>query len=245
MASTSAQRIKRLIFKLNEALTQHEGKVSQRDLCQLMGITIGTMTKYMRGEVDPRDIRTRITFNLSKVLKITPEALYNYFETGKQTTTITVEQVQSWIRSECGQEDLPSILDSLAFSQKKILSGEAIEKVAVFGEPIKGVSKGGVVLIRKSFEKIFKDECEKRGLTTVEAVKDMTPKIQEIWNPEYWGNLINILSSGIFDAVDEKVMFETYRDHGNKCPMIELLEQWTGTAQQDLKDTCVAAMILN
>ena len=245
MDSTSAQRIKRLIFKLNEALTQHEGKVSQRDLCQLMGITIGTMTKYMRGEVDPRDIRTRITFNLSKVLKITPEALYNYFETGKQTTTITVEQVQSWIRSECGQEDLPSILDSLAFSQKKILAGEVTEKLAVFGQPIKGVKKEGVVIIRKSFEKIFKDECEKRGLSTVEAVKDMTPKIQDIWNPEYWGNLMNILSSGIFDAIDEKVMFETYRDHANQCPMIELLEQWTGTAQQDLKDTCVAAMILN
>lgn len=56
---------------------------------------------------------------------------------------------------------------------------------------------------------------------------------------------MNILSSGIFDAIDEKVMFETYRDHANQCPMIELLEQWTGKAQQDLRDTCIAAMILN
>ena len=244
MPSTSAQRIKRLIFKLNEALTQHEGKVSQRDLCQLMGITIGTMTKYMRGEVDPRDIRTRITFNLSKVLKITPEALYNYFETGKQTTTISVDQVQSWIRSECGQEDLPLILESLAFSQKKVASGERKVEEPKFGMPVKGIKKEGVKIITKSFEKIFTEECKKRKMNNIEAMAELTPTIQEVFKPTFWGNVMNIISQNTWSKMTEEQMIAAYNEHDFECPMVKLLESFTNKEQDDLRDTCTASMIL-
>ena len=65
--------VSRFIKSLNQYLVKN--KLSQRKGCEKLEITIGTMTKYLRGEVNPFDVKTRITRNLARELGVTPEAL--------------------------------------------------------------------------------------------------------------------------------------------------------------------------
>jgi len=56
--------IKRFIESLNQAMVMHD--ISQRKLGDEIGVSIGTVTKYLRGEVNPFDVRSRITRNTSE-----------------------------------------------------------------------------------------------------------------------------------------------------------------------------------
>ena len=74
----AATEIQRFIESLNQAMVMHQ--ISQRKLGDEMGVSIGTITKYLRGEVNPFDVRTRITRNLSRLLGVTPDALFDYYD---------------------------------------------------------------------------------------------------------------------------------------------------------------------
>ena len=126
--SDNATEVKRFIESLNQAMVMHE--ISQRKLGDEIGVSIGTVTKYLRGEVNPFDVRSRITRNLATKLGITTEALYNFYDTGEYKDTLTIKDVESWIRSTSESKDLPRILSALSVSQKK-LQGEDSPKSKV------------------------------------------------------------------------------------------------------------------
>lgn len=124
--SDNATEVKRFIESLNQAMVMHQ--ISQRKLGNEMGVSIGTITKYLRGEVNPFDVRTRITRNLAGLLGITPDALFDYYDTGEYKNTLTIKDVESWIRSTSETKDLPRILAALSASQKNIQKQEPEEK---------------------------------------------------------------------------------------------------------------------
>lgn len=105
------QEIARFISCLNQAMVA--GKHSQRDLSARIGITIGSLTKYLRGDVAPLRVGLGIQAALAHELGVTLDALYAYYTRGEYVTDITVEQVESWIRSDSGQVDLPRLMGSL------------------------------------------------------------------------------------------------------------------------------------
>ena len=122
----AAIEIQRFIESLNQAMVMHD--ISQRKLGDRMGVSIGTVTKYLRGEVNPFDVRTRITRNLAGLLGITPDALFDYYDTGEYKNTLTLKDVESWIRSTSETKDLPRILAALSASQKNIQKQESEEE---------------------------------------------------------------------------------------------------------------------
>jgi transcriptional regulator with XRE-family HTH domain len=131
-SSNNHLQIERLQRVINEILIREA--ISQRELSRRIDITIGTMTKYLRGEVNPYDIKTRITINLARELKVTPDSLYEFFATGEYKSTTNIEAVESWIRSSAGQEDLPRILSSLAYSQNKALQSASVDIESINNE---------------------------------------------------------------------------------------------------------------
>lgn len=88
-------------------------ELSQRDLCKKLGISIGSMSKYLRGEVHPSNVGFEIQYNLAKSLGHTLDTLHRYYVTGEWTAELSMQDVVSWIRSDAGQEDLPAILESM------------------------------------------------------------------------------------------------------------------------------------
>ena len=107
----SARQKDRFVQSLKQALVAN--KYSQRELCEALGITIGTLTKYLRGSVDPSKVGVAIMRKLAHELGLTTNALLDYFESGEYRSTLSIDDVASWIRSEAGQQDLPALLMAL------------------------------------------------------------------------------------------------------------------------------------
>ena len=105
------QRIQRFIQALNQAMVT--GGLSQRKLATAIGVESGTFTKYLRGSVDPFKICSAIQAALARQLGVTLDSLLAYYEDGSYLSGVSVDQVESWIRSEAGQEDLVRMLQAL------------------------------------------------------------------------------------------------------------------------------------
>lgn len=103
--------VERFRSSLLQAMALHSW--SQRELCERLGITIGTMTKYLKGMVEPFKVGLGIQSLLAKELGITLDALVAYYRTGEYETSVTLNDVESWIRSSAGQEDMPALMKSL------------------------------------------------------------------------------------------------------------------------------------
>lgn len=106
-----AQRIERFIQALNQAMVLR--KLSQRRMAAAIGVESGTFTKYLRGTVDPYKVGTAIQSALSKQLGVTLDSLMSFYRGGVYLSGVSVSQIESWIRSEAGQQDLLVLLDAL------------------------------------------------------------------------------------------------------------------------------------
>lgn len=166
---------KRFVQLLKEALA--ENKFSQRDLCVELGITIGTLTKYLRGDVDPNKVGVAIMRKLAKQLGFTTDTVLDYFETGEYRSKLTIDDVASWIQSEAVLSDLPQLFVALQRNSESAIralpsatnkwEGYSDEEARIWceniHETIKYFSTQRGQSIRGAWslvEKILVDECE-------------------------------------------------------------------------------------
>ena len=89
-------------------------ELSQRDLCKKLGVTIGSLSKYLRGEVSPGKVGFDVQCKLAGVMGHTVDTLQRYYVTGEWSSETQLQDVVDWIRSDAGQEDLPAILESMS-----------------------------------------------------------------------------------------------------------------------------------
>lgn len=131
--TTEKEQIARFIACLNQAMVA--GKYSQRDLSARIGITIGSLTKYLRGDVAPLRVGFGIQAELARELGVTLDALYAYYLQGEYVTEVSLEQVESWIRSEAGQQDLPRLMGSLQDAGQRWVDGGTAGQAPPAPEP--------------------------------------------------------------------------------------------------------------
>ena len=99
-------RKKNFIFALeqaqsNDAIAIKDGitkGLSQRDLCKKLEITIGTLSKYLRGLVDPLDVKSGIQKNLASSLSISLDSLIDFYSSGKMTSNLNPNQISYRIK---------------------------------------------------------------------------------------------------------------------------------------------------
>lgn len=142
-------QIERFIKALNQAMVLNG--LSQRGLCEQLGIQVGTLTKYLRGEVAPLKVGSGIQLALADALGVTFDALAAYYKDGEYMTGVSLQDVESWIRSDAGQEDLPTLMASLqAAGQRWIGKGlpgaedEASERLEPYTWPLEELMDVGV-----------------------------------------------------------------------------------------------------
>lgn len=119
---------------------------SQRELCERLGITIGTMTKYLRCTIEPFKVGLGIQRRLAKELGVTLDALVNYYESGDYATEVTLEDVESWIRSSAGQADMPVLMKSMSDAAERALADQqqASPKLAPYLWPMEELKRASV-----------------------------------------------------------------------------------------------------
>tara|TARA_B100000212_G_scaffold214251_1_gene161947 strand:+ start:6520 stop:7260 length:741 start_codon:yes stop_codon:yes gene_type:complete len=105
-------KIQRFVDAINHALVSNSW--TQRRLCEELGVTIGTMTKYLRGAVHPDRVGFEIQCRLAKALGFTPQALHAYYQTGEYITDVTFEQVVAFCQSQITNSEIPVLLSAVS-----------------------------------------------------------------------------------------------------------------------------------
>lgn len=147
------ERIQRFISALNQALVVNG--FSQRKLAAEIGVESGTFTKYMKGLIDPIRVGAGIQAALARTLGVTVDSLLAYYESGQYLNQLNADAVESWIRSEAGQEDLPDILQALTEAGDRWLrksKKESAAALAPFSWPREEIEALG--LPQKALEKL-------------------------------------------------------------------------------------------
>lgn len=138
-----AKQIERFRAALLQALAMND--CSQRELSDRIGITIGTMTKYLRMVVPPFKVGLGIQRMLAKELGVTLDALAAYYETGEYQTGLSLADVEGWIRSSAGQQDLPAIMKSMHEAAVKALEPQSEQATPqAYTWPIEALRKANV-----------------------------------------------------------------------------------------------------
>lgn len=137
-------KVQRFIRVLNQA--QVANHYTQRQLCAQLGITIGTMTKYLRGAVNPDRVATEIQAALAKQVGVTLDSLIAYYETGEYKSSLTVEDIVSFINSEVGQAEMPKLLAAMTNAAGKMSAPAAAEEKqpAKYTWPAEALNQKGV-----------------------------------------------------------------------------------------------------
>lgn len=105
---SEGEQVQQFIKAVNQAMLSN--RLSQRALSERIGIKIGTLTKYLRGEVHPMKVGVGIQARLAEALGVTLDALLAYYRYGEYITAVSLDDVESWIRSDAGQQDLPVLM---------------------------------------------------------------------------------------------------------------------------------------
>ena len=106
----NAPETERFVFLLKEVLVKKG--ISQRELSRRLGIKIGTLTRYLKGDVNPYDVKLGIQRALTEELGITMAALYSKLDGTEAPSEITVRDVSSWIKSNATPEDMATLFQS-------------------------------------------------------------------------------------------------------------------------------------
>ena len=153
--------------------------ISQRDLSDLIGVKIGSLSKYLRKEVDPYKVNFQTQCLLAKRLGCSTDELHLYYRTGEWHSNLSLDDVTGWLRSQAVQEDLPAIMESLTATTMRV-SGQGLasseqpepEKPEPYTWPVEALQEAGItdkwrermglgndVLERLVKEGVFDDEA--------------------------------------------------------------------------------------
>ena len=219
--SENKLQVERFIQSLNQLMITQ--KLSQRKASDKIEITIGTMTKYLRGEVNPFDVKTRITRNLARELGMTPEALYSFYETGDYKDDLTISDVVSWIKSTSKFDDMPSILKALSDSQSY-----TTKKTTVTASPkIKAIPKKPTDAVCSKIGKLaaqhFKDIQREEVLSAKEAWKlFVDSEFSKTVEKEHLNSILDTLRGELDLTLD--IMKGVYLTYG-RCPVVTAFKQ--------------------
>lgn len=123
-------------------------RLSQRELCAEIGITIGTLTKYLRGSISPAKVGLEIQEKLAATLGVSLTALSAYYKTGEYVSRITIDDVTSWIKKESVQADMPLIMaaasTSVAFETSEAETVEVVTYKPLYTWPAEQLLAKGV-----------------------------------------------------------------------------------------------------
>lgn len=224
LKATPEQQKERFVQSLKQALIAN--KYSQRELCEALGITIGTLTKYLRGAVDPSKVGVAIMRNLAKELGFTTNTLLNYFETGEYQSSLTIDDVASWIQSEAGHADLPVLLTAMTRSTEKAAPVEPLNSIA---DPLPASPIGHYTDEQaKRFQSVLRGALEDlmtKGLSARKAWAIVEEAIKERFDPEECDVVYDLMTGGLIFTGE--IMNATSTRLAERfpscCPLVESL----------------------
>lgn len=108
---------------------------SQRELCAELGVTIGSLSKYLRGEVHPSKVGFAVQASLARVLGHDIDSLAKYYETGQWESDLTLDDVTGWLQNTAQAADLAAVMQSVAVMSARVTAGGVTAELTLKSEP--------------------------------------------------------------------------------------------------------------
>ena len=172
--------------------------------------------------------------NLAKELGFTTNTLLNYFETGEYNSSLTIDDVASWIRSEAGQADLPVLLTAMSQSTEKAAPVEPLNSVA---DPLPTSPIGHYTDEQaKRFQSVVKGALEDlmaKGLSARKAWAMVEEAINERFDPQESDLIYDVMTGGIVftGAMMNATSRRLATRYPKRCPLVNTLME-----MEELKD---------
>ena len=228
----------RFVQALRQAMIA--GRLSQRDLCKLIGCTIGTMTKYLTGAVSPYKVGFLIQCQLAEVLGVQPSALLGFYKTGEYKTDLSAKDIKSWIRSDAGAKDMPGIMSAMQVALTKSTQDDTVTQPEP--EPIQKFEAGLLAHYSHLLVKHFKEEVWNREVSKKAALDDFISHLQRYIQsrgfdsnkrPESkYRKILESMLSGK-DVLSPAEVEITHAKYG-LCPLTAAMQSWTKQSFDDL-----------
>ena len=227
MKDTSTQQKEVRIERFKSVLTESmiTNQYTQRKLCDELGITIGTMTKYLRGAVDPNRVATEIQAALAKSLGKTTDALLHFYESGDYGSELTMQQVVSWCTSQMSQGDIPVLLAAISRGSDPLLKGS---EPPALPQTVRGVTEADAALFGQMISGAMQLLNEK-GINERKAWRQIAFQLDEMECEEQEISDIQSMFNGEVEYSVEwlQAKFTHFRAKGfDNCPCITALKSF-------------------
>ena len=214
----------RFVVLLKEILVKKG--ISQRELSRRLGIKIGTLTRYLKGDVNPYDVKLGIQRALTEELGITMAALYARLDGTDAPSDLSVKDVSSWIRSTATPEDMATLFQSQQEAQLRHL-----ERLTV---GVKTTRPGWIPIDEERAEAIsslqnhfFEKISEAKGLSKKEAWTQLKHHFEIFLNDKELAKMQEVAFG--MDSWPPEMMEETMlRTWPDRCQVQQAFQNWAG-----------------
>ena len=145
--SPSDLGVERFVKAIRTALIGPPG-FTQRELCKELGVTIGSLSKYLRGEVHPSKVGFAVQAHLARVLGHDIDALAKYYETGMWESELSIDDITGWLANTAAAEDLPAVMQSVAVMSARVTAGGVTAEITLKKEaytwPMEALQEAGI-----------------------------------------------------------------------------------------------------
>ena len=214
----------RFVVLLKEILVKKG--ISQRELSRRLGIKIGTLTRYLKGDVNPYDVKLGIQRALTEELGVTMAALYARLDGTDAPSDLSVKDVSSWIRSTATPEDMATLFQSQQEAQLRHLERlTTSNKTSRPGWIPVDDERADVIsgLQNHFFEKI----SEAKGLSKKEAWTQLKAHFEIFLNDKEMSKMQEVAFG--MDIWPPEMMEETMlRTWPERCQVQQAFQNWAG-----------------
>tara|TARA_B100001121_G_scaffold260512_1_gene240016 strand:- start:609 stop:1463 length:855 start_codon:yes stop_codon:yes gene_type:complete len=222
--SMDSPETERFVTLLKETLVKKG--ISQRELSRRLGIKIGTLTRYLKGDVNPYDVKLGIQRALTEELGINMVALYARLDGTDAPSDLSVKDVSSWIRSTATPEDMATLFQSQQEAQlrhlERLTAGVKTTRpgwIPVDEERAEAISG----LQNHFFEKI----SEAKGLSKREAWTQLKSHLEIFMNDKEMVKMQEVAFG--MDTWPPEMMEETIlRTWPERCQVQQAFQNWAG-----------------
>ena len=214
----------RFVVLLKEILVKKG--ISQRELSRRLGIKIGTLTRYLKGDVNPYDVKLGIQRALTEEMGVTMSALYARLDGTDAPSDLSVKDVSSWIRSTATPEDMAQLFQSQQEAQLRHLERLTTSNktsrpgwIPIDDERAEGISG----LQNHFFEKI----SETKGLSKREAWTQLRSHL-EIFMSDKEMSKMQEVAFGMDTWPPELLEEYVLKTWPERCQIQQALQNWAG-----------------
>ena len=214
----------RFVVLLKEILVKKG--ISQRELSRRLGIKIGTLTRYLKGDVNPYDVKLGIQRALTEEMGVTMSTLYARLDGTDAPSDLSVKDVSSWIRSTATPEDMAQLFQSQQEAQLRHL-----ERLAA---GVKTTRPGWIQVDDERAEVIsglqnylFEKISEAKGLSKREAWTQLRSHMEIFMNDKEMSKMQEVAFG--MDTWDPELLEENVlKTWPERCQIQQAFQNWAG-----------------